>query len=319
MLLEVGCPCALLLGYARAADGTLCQVGVALQHPPTHLFAQPASALAVTGPRADVAYAAAARYLAHAGLPAAGQVEVELATPALIGLASEPLLSLCTARGLAWAAGRPTDAQTLAAGVALAPEHALAVAAFQQGGVLQVAPPAALGAFAAPLRRHALAHADRAQAWGFVLFLPDVAKDAALTLEGERAAALHAAAPALSPATGQTLDAELWPALERDDLTAFGRALLALHAANAALLPPLATTALEADMLTLLAASGAAAWGRALTGYGLFALVRGAPAAADLRAALTARLGLGPGRVLVTIADTDGARDTVRDQRPFLP
>jgi len=318
MLLEIGCPCALLLGYAYAEDGALRQVGLALQHPPTHLFAQAAATLSVTGARADVAYAAATRYQQAAGLPAAGDVEVELATPALMGLGSEALLSLCTVYGLAWAAGRPTDAPALAAALALAPEHALALWAYAQGGALVVEPPAGPGQFARPLRRHALAHADRAAAWAVVLYLPGLLNDAPLTLEAERAAALHAAAPRLSAETGRLLDTDLWPALKRDDLAAFGRALLALHALNAALLPPLPTTAGDDEVLALMAASGAAAWGRALTGHGLFAFVRGAQAAAELRAALTARLALGAGRVLVTIADTDGAREAPRDQRPIL-
>ncbi len=318
MLLEIGCPCALLLGYARAADGALRQVGLTLQHPPTHLFARAASALSVTGARADVAHAAAERYRRAVGLPATGELEVELATPALMGLASETMLSLCTARGLAWAAGRPTEAPALAAALALAPEHALAHWAYAQGGALVVAPPAGPGVFAPPLRRHALAHIDRAAAWAVVLYLPALPTDAPLTLEAERAAALHAAAPRLSAATARLLDDDVWPALERDDLPAFGRALMALHALNAALLPPLPPLSGAAAALATLAASGAAAWGRALTGHALFAFVRGAQAAANLRAALDARLPLGAGRVLITIADTTGARDTVRDQRPLL-
>ena len=312
MVLEVGCPCTLLLGYARTPAG-LVQVGVTLQHPPTQLFVQPAAALAVTGPRADVAYAAAECFSTSA------QIEIELATPALMGLGSEPLLALSTARGLAWAAGEPASAPMLAAALRLAPEHALAVAAYAQGGALVVAPPAEPGAFGPPLRRHNLEHPNRADAWAWVLYLPALPADSALTLEPERAAALHAAASALSPAAGDVLERSLLPALERDDLPAFGAALRELQAANAALLPPLPLDGVTADVLAVLAASGVAAWGPALTGHALFALVRGAPAAVDLRTALLSRLPPGAGRVLLTIAATTGARDVEHAQRPMLP
>lgn len=255
MLLEIGCPCALLLGYARLPEGAVAQVGVALQHPPTQVFAQAAPALAVTGPRADVAHAAAERYGRANSWPTAGQLDVELATPALTGLGSEPLLSLCA----------------LPAG---------------------------------PARRRAAG--------------------------GHRPAPRRCTPPRLSLDTSRLVADDLWPALERDDLAAFGRALLALHAATAALLPPLhaATAALmpplpadalTTDLLALIAGAGAAAWGQALTGHALFALVRGAEAAAALRAALTARLGWGAGCVLVTITDTTGARTARHAQRPLLP
>ena len=207
MWLEVGSPCALLFGYAKAADGGLRQVGVALQHPPTHLFATAADMLSVTGPRADVSHAAAAR------LPYAGRVEVELTTPALMGLASEAMLGLCTARGLAWANQRPAGAVALAGALDLGPEAALALWAYDQGGALLVAPPPASGSFPVPLRHHALEHVDRAAAWAWVLYLPGLPNDAPLDVEIERARALHAAAARLNPETGRIVDEDLWPAL----------------------------------------------------------------------------------------------------------
>ncbi|MCC7359508.1 MAG: hypothetical protein IT317_08535 [Anaerolineales bacterium] len=313
MVLEIGCPCALLFGYA-ATSGGLVQVGVALQHPPTQLYVQPAAAFSVTGARADIAHAAAGSFGA-----VGAQVEVELATPALMGLASEPLLALSLGRGLTWSAGQPAAAPVLAAALRLAPEHALAVGAFAQGGALVVAPPAAPGAFGPPLRRHALEHADRAAAWAWVLYLPALPPDAPLSVEPERAATLHAAAAARTPADSELLDMRLWPALEHDDLPAFGAALRELHAANAALLPPLPRGRVSDDLLDVMAASGAAAWGQALAGHALFAVVRGAQAAVALRAALLARLPLGAGRVLITIADIAGAGDVARAERPLLP
>jgi predicted sugar kinase len=203
--------------------------------------------------------------------------------------------------------------------VGLAPEQALALWAYAQGGVLLVEPPAADGAgFAPPLRRHALAHADRAAAWAFVLYLPSLPNDLPLTREPERAAALNAIAPRLSLDTGRLVDSDLWPALERDDLPAFGEALMTLRRLNGEVLTPLPRTPVDAAALRVMAAAQPAAWGQALTGHGLFALVRGAQGAADLRTALADQLPLGAGRVLVTIADVTGARDAVRTERPLL-
>src|SRR5262245_48426705 len=57
MLIEIGTPCVLSLGLVRLREeGGAAMLGITLQHPPIHLFAQAAAGLIITGARADLAW-----------------------------------------------------------------------------------------------------------------------------------------------------------------------------------------------------------------------------------------------------------------------
>ncbi len=86
MLIEVGAPCSLPLSLVRTHTGALNLLGVTLQHPPADVFAEAATTFSVTGPVAHLGRIAAERFLAHHHLPPLANVEVELATPTLVGL-----------------------------------------------------------------------------------------------------------------------------------------------------------------------------------------------------------------------------------------
>ena len=123
------------------------------------------------------------------------------------------------------------------------------------------------------------------------------------------------AAPHLSPETGRLVDEALWPALERDDMEAFGLALDALQDLNREALEQAGTPSLTlpdtADVLDVLRQNGAAAWGQSATGLARFALIRGAQPSIDLRRALGRHLGYESGTIMASICDNSGARHTL--------
>jgi predicted sugar kinase len=246
MFIEINTPASLPLGLVRLEGETglkTCLLGVTLQHPPVNLSAQAHPAgLQVSGARADIAYTQAERCLQQQHLKQPAEVEIELAIPNLVGLGSETMLGLSVAQALAWVNNLPLDnTPMLAQAVGLQRRDALSVWGFAQGGVLLVdvsdATPGEDAAypFTSPVRRFELAHSDK-ETWVFVLILPRIPPDTPENLESDRLKALLKAAPHLSLESGQVLAAELWPALESDDLPAFGRALLVLRELNQAAL-----------------------------------------------------------------------------------
>ncbi|MCL6509439.1 MAG: hypothetical protein K6U78_01990 [Anaerolineae bacterium] len=297
MRIQVASPCYLQLGFARAVDGNLGELGIALQHPPIHLAAQPAEQLLVSGARADVAYRAAARYLAQLGAPVGSQVEIELAIPAFMGLGSDGMLRISVEQALRHML-RATEAPA-----AEAPVVDPFYRAFERGGLLFVSPQGKL------IRRAAIEHADEEDDWVFVLVLPHAPDDVAEDDELQRRRALRDAAGRLSSSV--TADA-LFAAVERDDFDAFAGALTAIHAANEAALSadgrPAALGEQERDILACMRAGGAAFAGRALTGLGLLGLIKGGPASRALRQALVRRLGYFGPSVMASICDNRGAR-----------
>jgi predicted sugar kinase len=316
MVIEIAAPCSLPLGLAAVESGgeaKTCLLGVTLQHPPGHLFAQAHEALKVTGSRADRAHAYAQRFRQHHGLQAGAEVEIELAIPAQMGLSSETMLGLSVARALAWLHDLPfDDVPALAQAVGLGPEHAVAIQGFSRGGLLFV------DVEGQTVRRRAIAHDER-EAWAFVFHLPRISDDAPETLEEDRLAALVNAASHWSAGPSRLLSSELWTALADDDLSGFGRALLAIQELTGQALEdagaPWAASPEQQAVLDLMRENGALAWGRSATGRALFGLVRGAATSIELRKRLQAHVGIYGGTVMATITDNSGARHRIRDER----
>lgn len=294
--IELAAPACLTLGLARTAVGPVA-IGLALQHPPVAIIAQPAPVLEVSGAAFHLGQSAAAK------LPYSGNVEIELATPLLMGLGAEPLLQLSVARALA----EVNHAQLEPARLDLDSLAALETAAFAHGGLLQInlAAPEALPA------RLPLAHHED-DAWAIVFYLPRPEDDDPDSLEAERRAALLAAAPHLSAETERVLQQQLWPAAARNDFAAFAVAVAALHRLNlealAAAGTPLMPRASAQRVLDLLRAESVLAFGQTLTGLGVFALIQGAQPSRDLRKTLMALVGHTGGTIMATITDNEGCR-----------
>jgi predicted sugar kinase len=315
MIVHITAPSSLLLGLARLEAGTLAWLGITLQHPPIAIDAQPAAALGVTGARADLARAQAQLVMQRLNLPPA-EVEIEMGIPRYLGLGSDPMTGLAVARILALLAESPEldDAPALATALGLASRDALAVYGFAHGGLLLMPAETEAGAWPAPLRCYQLAHDDE-HAWVWVLHWPDTPPGTPPTLEADRMAQLLAAAPHLSAETGRLVEEELWPALERDDLAAFGQALTKFQALNREALAAAGTPALSAPdtdgALRVLHENGAVAVGESAAGLARFGLIRGGPASVVLRKRLVEYVGYEGGTVMASVCDNQGARHTV--------
>jgi predicted sugar kinase len=285
MPIEITSPCCLHLGLARAEDGALSELGLTLQHPPIQLAARPAAQLSVVGPRADIAAAEAAR------LNLTGEIEIELAIPANMGLGSNAMMA-CAVHGSLDPKG-------------LQDPSGLHAHAFVGGGLLLVRDDGLLK------RRAAIAHAHEDDTWVFVLVLPKEPDDLTEAFEADWRSQLIGFARHLP----HGMDAEvavLFDAVERDDSNAFAVALSHIHAANEAALATSgharALTDQDRDILGFMRANGAAFAARALTGLGLYGLVKGGPASRTLRKALTQHLGYFGPLVMASICDNHGAK-----------
>lgn len=293
MRVEVLSPCCLHLGFVRGPDGSACELVIALQHPPIQLMAQPAQQLFVSGARVGVAHRAAENYFARAGRAPHGQIEIELAIPAFMGLGADEMLYVSVAHALQRISG------TAALPLARSAFHL----AFERGGLLLVDEHGEL------LRRAAIAHVDEADDWVFVLVLPQTPDDVVDDFEMRCHATLRDASAYLDPFC--TADA-LFDAATRDDFGAFCIALAAIHAANQAALIAGGYVAelndQERDVIARMRAGGARFAGRALAGLGLIGLIQGGPASRVLRRSLVQHLGYFGPRVMATICDNYGAK-----------
>jgi predicted sugar kinase len=312
MIVQLTAPSSLLFGLARLRTNQLAWLGITLQHPPIVIGARPASALSVTGARADLAHTQATRVMQRLGLPAA-EVEIEMASPRYMGLGSEPMLGLAVARSLAALTETSIAGHTLALADALGLDErdALAVHGFDHGGMLLVPADNGAGRWPAPLRRRNLDHPDD-NSWAWVLHWPPTPPGTPSALEAGRLAQLLAAAPHLSDETGRLVEDELWPALERDDSASFGRALMGFQQLNQAALEKAGTALVGTPdtegVLAVLRENGAQAWGESAAGLARFGLIRGGSPSVVLRRALVKYLGYEGGTVMAAICDVTGAR-----------
>lgn len=313
MLIEISSPACLPLGLVRTSGAKVCLLGVTLQHPPVNLFAQPGQGLKITGARADKAREHADQFYRHHRLIPGAEIEIELAVPSMMGLGSDAVLGLTVARALAWVHNLPMNqAGPLAAASGIGPEHALEIWAFARGGLLAVEAASADGGSLPPLeRRQVISHQENA-AWAFVFLFPKVPKNTLDHLESEKLNALRRAAPYLSADSRRTFEEELWPAAEKDDFESFASALTKVQQQNEEALAqagaPVTLTEAERGVLEVMRDNGASAWGRSLTGLGLYGLVKGAALSVDLRAKLQDHVGLFGGIVMAAVTDNDGAR-----------
>lgn len=282
MTLELVAPCCLHLGFARADDGALCELGIALRYPPIQLSARPAEQLFVSGARSELAYRCAAT------LDLAAEIEIELAIPALMGLGSDEMMRESVARLAPTAPARPMD---------------LFAHAFDQGGLLVVDRAGNV------IARASVAHVCEEDEWVFVLVLPKEVDDAAAS-EANRRLALREAVE--SVAGGMPSARMLFDAAGRDDFHAWADAMRVIHEANEAALRAsgelISLSAQEQKIVALMQAEGAAFAGRALSGLAMYGLIRGGAASRRLRRVLTEALGYFGPTVMASICDERGAR-----------
>ena len=282
MNIEITSPCCLHLGFV-SLNGQICELGITLQSPQIQLAARPSQQLSVSGARAEMAYQHAAV------LHLTGDVEIEIAIPAHMGLGSDEMMRVAVAGSL--------NTKDLSDPLGLH-EHA-----FARGGLLLIGEDGQL------LKRATISHIDDEDAWVFVLVLPSVPDGIADDFEAQQRAALHASAQHLRQDVNANV---LFDAINRDDFSAFAVALAQIRAANAAAFAanghPIELTDQDHHILELMRANGVAFAGRALTGLGLFGLIKGASASRALRKALVDNLGYFGPLVMGSICDNQAAQ-----------
>jgi predicted sugar kinase len=321
MRIEIGAPAILPLAFAQIKRGDslrAAMLGVALQHPPVHIVAEKHKELLIYGPRAHIARQVADSYLQRTGFPLNAEIQIENVIPSLVGYGSDPILALTVAQALSWVnEGGFEDTAALARQTDLRPADALAYWGFARGGMLLVEMEAERDEIPILLRRHELKHKDK-EAWAFVFFFPRLPDGTPETLENERQEGLLKAMAHLPETTGTMINELLWPALEQDDITAFGNGLMAVRKLNEearqqAKASPEASEETE-QLYSVFQEGGAVAWGQSLTGSGFFALVRGATASQKIRANLLRVIGHRRGQFSATITDNEGARYVIREE-----
>src|SRR5215213_6060682 len=115
----------------------------------------------------------------------------------------------------------------------------------------------------------------------------------------------------LSSEIANIITADLWPAVERDDIATFAQALTRIQELNHATLAragqPATLTPQEQTILDIMRHAGALTAGQTLAGLGLYGLIEGGGPSRELRRILTERLGYFGGTVMASICDNTGA------------
>ncbi len=325
MHIEIGVPASLPLGLVKfddKGDFKTCLLGLTVQHPPVNLFARANTKLQVTGARANKSHEQAVQFLEYHHLKYQAEVEIEYAIPMFVGLGSDALLGLGTAKALSALYKLPPeqrDTFSLAQSVGIGPYQALEYWGFDGGGLLLVGTEVEEeNQMPALHRRLQIEHTEK-EAWAMVFYFPDIPYETPENLEADRMTDLLQSAEHLSTDTGRLVNEELWPAAENDDIKAFGKSLLTLHQMNEeALAKAGSSLSLSADdqaILDVMCDGGAVAWGKNLTGLSFYGLVKGGQASRELRKKLRNQVGYTGGTILATITDNRGGVENVKDWR----
>lgn len=287
-------PSLLHLGFVRRADGSICELGMTLQHPQIQMTLQPADNLQASGARADAALRYANQYLGQKCLPTQGEIEIEIAIPAHMGLGSDAILDASLQQVFSQWHNLPGHHRMT-----------LAQRACWQGGLLMTDDEGLVQ------DRAKIAHADDVKDWVFALVLPQLEEDVPDSFEADCTHALRTASVHLQPETAQ-MTQELWQAVKRDDIVSFAAALAQIHGANEQALAnagvPRIPSAENETILQLMRDHGALTCAQTLTGLGLYALVQGREASKTLRDALKNHFGYFGPMITATVCDNVGAK-----------
>ena len=323
-MIAVQSPACLPLGVTKLlrGDKTMpCLLGLTITYPPVHLTGKVSQSLGCSGPRANVAYDDAAKVIKRGRLSTNSEIEIELAIPLGMGLFSETILALSTAKAVAWANNlADKNATALADMLDLGTGDKLGLAAFDRGGLLMV--DLAAGRLKdAVVERWEIAH-ERKDAWALVMFLPKMPEKAPHNLEARLKETVAAAALEMNANNETELNERLVNALASDDINLFGSVITELQERSFKAIKVAGGALWETEagkvFYEVMRSNGAVAWGQSLTGLALWALVKGEMACIETQKALHPKIGYYSGRMLSTITDNAGAQLTEKDESPFM-
>lgn len=323
MHIEIGVPAVLPLAFASLSSdrgNKSVLLGIALQHPPTHFFAAKRNTLSVYGPQAHVARAFAQNILKNSETLGPIELKIESTVPSLVGLGSESGIALSTAQAITRLAGEdidPADAQQafqLWERLQTGYDDPLTIHAAQNGGVVLVE---LEGDRPQLLRHKALKHREN-EAWAFVLHFPNLPDGTPDSLERDRLNLIKKAAPKLDHESEAIMLDQLWPALEREDIGAFGKALMRLRGLNQQVLQQVgeypSISEGQQKVYKLFEEEDALAYGESFTGIALFALVHGATPTQLVRKRLLKEIGYHAGSYIASITDNEGVRHKIVEE-----
>jgi len=322
MFIQIGTPACLPVGLTRVRHGETiknCILGFSLQYPPTHAFVYKKEGLQITGARAQISRQYALQVLSAHQLEANIAIEIELATPAQMGLGSEAGLAYTTAQAIAWAYDLTDETSSgLVKSISQSPDQVLVYHAMSEGGVLMVETQPEGGGYPGIIRREEIQHDNKKDDWVLVYVLPRTPKDAPESWESQRARELLNASDQLDEKEILTATDRLWSALEKDDIAGFGQGIMDIRRLNDEGLKragnPHRISSDEGTILEFMREHGAAASWRSATGLALFGLIKGAVPSVNLRNALRNRLGPYGGVVSATLIDNQGIRTRVHEE-----
>ena len=287
--IEIISPCLLHLGFVWHKQ-QVCELGVALQLPLIQFTAKPAPLLDVSGARAQVSLSVAEFFLHKHHLPLEGEIEIESAIPAHMGLGSDAMQSASMVCALSHDLDLTTSFRM-----------SLAECALRKGGLLLTDDDGRLQ------ERVEMPTVPEDDAWAFALVLPDAPDEIDDDFEMQRCNVLRKAVAEIR--TAMDVNA-LFAAVRERDFKGFAAMLANIHATNEAAFAqagaPRTPSPQMQEILGLMHDNGAAFCAQTLTGLGLYALVQGREASRTLRNALTQHVGYFGPLVITTICDNVG-------------
>ena len=320
MYIEFAAPASMPLGVLKLdhnGEPKTALLSISLQHPPVHISAQKSDRLSITGPRAHIASNYAELFFKRHDLPKTGLIEIESAIPGLMGLGSDGIMGISIARGLSSLHGLTSEDLSISKNpINLGVENLGEIWGCARGGFLLIDLEADDFETDPVLRRTELSRPE-GEGWAIILYLPNPPDGAPDSYEASLLKRLVRTAPKMTHSSGKLITDGLWPAVEQDDIEAFGEILMGFQRKVRAGMDELGRSAVEnlddKAIFDLMRGEGASAWGRCLTGYGLWGLVRDGEASVVIQKKIQDHVGYYGGRVMATIVDNEGCRSVEQE------
>ncbi|MEM7116065.1 MAG: hypothetical protein AAF614_26730 [Chloroflexota bacterium] len=169
------------------------------------------------------------------------------------------------------------------------------------------------------VQRVTLTHERENDAWAIVLFFPRVPEGISEDFEAEQYAAALKASSHLSAKSGELVTKGMKTAVQVGDIIAFGQSLMLLQQMNSQALAKarrlIDLEEQDRQVIEVMKATGAVAWGRSMTGLAMWGLVKGGDASRVMRKKVLEQVGYFGGIVLATVAENEGSRYNIEKER----
>lgn len=296
MRIDLNAPSCLFLGIAPV-EGEWCEIGVALTHPPLVMSATPADTFEVSGGRADFTYGHALRHFSARAIQPAGNIEIEFGLHSCMGIGSDAVhtLAVCSITNQLLEMA-PLKRAAMAKAIGL-PLNSFEWHAFEQGGVVATGQNNVL-----QWRVELSKTTDDDEDWVWVLVLPRLADNVADDEEMQKREWRWRTRKELPFNDLQTAARLITAGATNRDFEMFCDGLMGLNQTTTRL-----HTSADSEVIRMFKEGGARAWGKSLSGKGLYGLVKGTRASQMLRDGIMATLGYEGPAVFGALTNNVGA------------